>query len=218
MALTDARCRALKPAGRLYKKTDADGLQLWVFPNGSRLWRYAYRWGQKQKVLALGAYPEVGLAEARVLRDDARRLKRAGTDPSAHRQSAKQARASEMTFAELADEFFDKQQRAGRAPATLKKAAWHINHADRAFGKKAIAAVTAADVLAAAQVFETRGNFETANRFKGTVGTIFRHGIATSKCTADPTSGIAWRANSEKTCAPGGDTRSEETGTPAARD
>lgn len=190
MALTDARCRALKPKTKLYKESDSAGLQLWVFPNGSRLWRLAYRWGNKQKSLALGAYPEVGLSEARTARDDARRLLRAGTDPSEQRRNAKRQRVGELTFSELADEFLTKQVRAGKAASTLKKTAWHISHANASFGARAAAMVLPADVLAAAMIFERRGNFESANRFKGVVGAVFRHGVATAKCATDPTASL----------------------------
>ena len=59
MALTDAECRAARPAAKLQKLTDGGGLQLWVQPSGARLWRLAYRFGGKQKLLALGVYPTI---------------------------------------------------------------------------------------------------------------------------------------------------------------
>ncbi len=57
MALSDAACRAAKPGNKLQKLSDSGGLQLRVMPNGSRLWRWAYRYGGKQKLLSFGAYP-----------------------------------------------------------------------------------------------------------------------------------------------------------------
>lgn len=69
MPLTDAKLRTLKPAEKPLKLSDSGGLQIVVMPNGSRLWRLAYRFGGKQKQLALGAYPLVSLAEARDARD-----------------------------------------------------------------------------------------------------------------------------------------------------
>ena len=59
MPLTDARCRSAQPGPRLKKLTDGGGLQLWLQPTGGRLWRLAYRFDGKQKLLALGVYPEV---------------------------------------------------------------------------------------------------------------------------------------------------------------
>lgn len=74
MALTDVAIRALKSTGKLQKVSDGEGLQLWVMPHGSKLWRYAYRYSGTQKSLAFGAYPEISLADARKKRDEARTL------------------------------------------------------------------------------------------------------------------------------------------------
>ena len=82
MPLTDAECRAPRPAAKLQKLTDGGGLQLWVQPGGARLWWLAYRFGGKQKLLALGVYPKVSLARARQAREDAKRLLAEGTDPT----------------------------------------------------------------------------------------------------------------------------------------
>ena len=81
MALKDAWCRAAKPGPKLQKLTDGGGLQLWVQPSGARLWRLAYRFSGKQKLLALGVYPTISLARARQAREDAKRLLAGGVDP-----------------------------------------------------------------------------------------------------------------------------------------
>jgi Arm DNA-binding domain len=65
MALTDTQCRATQPEAKLQKFTDGGGLQLWVQPSGARLWRLAYRFGGKQKLLALGVHPTISFARAR---------------------------------------------------------------------------------------------------------------------------------------------------------
>src|SRR5580765_4032514 len=72
MALTDSRVRCLKPRDRSYRTSDDRGLYVEVFPIGSKLWRYKYRYGGKEKRLALGAYPKVKLGAARKKRDAAR--------------------------------------------------------------------------------------------------------------------------------------------------
>ena len=86
MPLTDAKLRALKPKPAAYKVSDTEGLHILVPSNGSKLWRWAYRSGGKQKVLALGHYPDISLLDARRARDDARRLLGQGTDPSQARK------------------------------------------------------------------------------------------------------------------------------------
>ena len=65
MPLTDAKIRAIKPTAKLVKLSDAHGLQLWVYQDGAKRWRYGFRFSGAQKTLALGVYPEVSLLEAR---------------------------------------------------------------------------------------------------------------------------------------------------------
>jgi integrase len=187
MPLTDAACRAAKPETRLKKLSDGGGLQLWVQPTGSRLWRLAYRFDGRQKLLSLGAYPEVSLAEARERRDVARRQLRDGIDPSEAKKQAKRARAAQATFEQVAGEYIAKLTREGRAPATLDKAVWILGFAKRPFGNQPLPDISAADVLSAARLIEAQGNYDKANRFKTTVGAVFRYGIMTGRTINDPT-------------------------------
>jgi len=70
MALTDIKVRTAKPTDKQYKLTDGNGMHLLVHPNGSKYWRLQYRFGGKQKMLALGVYPEVSLADASAIIKD----------------------------------------------------------------------------------------------------------------------------------------------------
>jgi hypothetical protein len=81
MVLTDLKIRILRPPEKITRHTDDRGLYVEVHPSGSKLWRYKYRYLGKQNRLALGRYPEVGLAEARARRDEARKKLEAGIDP-----------------------------------------------------------------------------------------------------------------------------------------
>lgn len=74
MALSDVKVRTAKPEAKAYKLTDGEGMVLLVHPNGSKYWRLRYRFGGKEKMLALGKYPEISLADARARRDEARKL------------------------------------------------------------------------------------------------------------------------------------------------
>jgi hypothetical protein len=76
MPLTDAQIKAFRPSenGKPVKLADGQGLFLMVMPNGSKYWRYHYRFAGKQKTLALGVYPDITLKQARTKREDARRL------------------------------------------------------------------------------------------------------------------------------------------------
>ena len=74
MSLTDTRIKTAKPAEKIYKVYDADGLYIEVPPSGSKRWRFKYRLDGKEKRISLGTYPEIGLRAARDRRDMARRL------------------------------------------------------------------------------------------------------------------------------------------------
>lgn len=86
MKLTAMACRSAKPKDKPYKLADGAGMFLLGQPNGARYWRLKYRYAGKEKLLALGVFPETSLAEARQKRDAARRLLDAGQDPSHVRQ------------------------------------------------------------------------------------------------------------------------------------
>ena len=129
MSLTDVLIRSLKPESRAYKRADASGLYLEVRPTGAKLWRFKYRFLGKDNRIALGAYPEVRLAEARQLRDEARRKLRDGVDPLAERKRDKliaQFKAAN-TFGDLAREYIDKSVAEGRAEVTTVKANWLLD-------------------------------------------------------------------------------------------
>jgi integrase len=184
--LNDTRIRNAKPAERDFKLTDFDGLYLLVRKNGSRLWRFAYRFGGKQKQIALGAYPQVTLAEARDRREAARKLLANGKDPSLERRLEKIAKAAGgNSFREVAEEFLGKQRREGRSEATLSKNRWLLEPAFAAFGDRAIGEVTAPELLHALRKFEQRGRYESARRLRTVAGMIFRYAIATGRATRD---------------------------------
>jgi hypothetical protein len=95
MPLTDAHIRSVKAGEKPFKITDTRGLCLEVRPSGTKLWRYRYRLAGKENVFAIGEYPEIGLAEARTLRDEARRLVKQGLHPAHQRQMERIKKAQE---------------------------------------------------------------------------------------------------------------------------
>ena len=126
MALKDLEIRVLKPGDRTYRRTDERGLYIEVRPGGAKLWRLKYRHLGKEKRLALGRYPEVGLAEARRKRDEAREKLRDGVDPLAERKRDKLIALynAANTFGDVANQYIDKMVAEGRADATTSKAKW----------------------------------------------------------------------------------------------
>jgi hypothetical protein len=140
MPLTVVEVRKAKPGQKLAKLSDGGGLQLWVFPDGAKRWRLAYRHGGKQKVLAIGVYPAVGLKEAREARDAAKRLLAAESDPSEAKKADRLAKAAAYTntFDTIAGELLDKKRRGGKAARTVAKFEWFMSFARPAIGSKAM--------------------------------------------------------------------------------
>lgn len=187
MPLTDAKCRSAQSGGRLQKLSDGGGLQLWVQPKGGNLWRFAYRFGGKQKLLAFGVYPTVSLARARQLREDARRLLADGHDPATEKKRQAEALANAPTFRAIAEEYVAKLRREGRSAATITKIDWLLTFANAEFGDEPIRQIAAPSILKVLQSLEARERYESARRLRSTLGSVFRYAIATARAEADPT-------------------------------
>lgn len=192
MALTDIAIRNAKPRAKPYKMGDTHGLFLLVQPTGGKLWRLKYRVNGKEKKLAIGTYPEVGLGDARRRRDEARELMAAGRDPSREKQREKvnaQVRA-ENTFAAITKEYCEKRKRDGNkawAASTATRSEHLLSLLIVPLGQMPIADIQPADVLAAVRKIERKGKLESARRALQLAGAVFRYGVATARITSDPT-------------------------------
>jgi integrase len=188
MPLTDLACRSAKAAPKLKKLTDMGGLQLWVFPNGSKLWRLAYRFSGKQKLLALGRYPDTALQQARAEREKAKALLKEGRDPSHAKQLARLVNATTGdTFEIIAKEYVAKLRREGRSVATLTKIEWLLDFAYPMLGPLSVREIRPVEVLVVLRKVEARGRFETARRLRSTIGAVCRYAVATARAEVDPT-------------------------------
>ena len=189
MALKDAEVRALKALDRVYKRADERGLYVEVHPSGSKLWRLKYNHLGRDKRIALGRYPEVGLAEARRRRDAARQQVSDGIDPLAERKREKLIAQfnSANTFGDIAKEYIDKMVREGRADATTTKANWLLEQL-KPITKVAIVELKPVHMLAALKRIEAKGKHETARRCRSFSSRVFRYAVATGRAEVDPTS------------------------------
>lgn len=187
MPLTVTEAKNAKPHGKTRRLFDSGGLYLEVSPRGNKWWRFKYRHQGKEKRLALGVFPEVTLKDARVRRDDARRLLSDGVDPSAQRKALKSAQrqSSANSFELVAREWFEKQ--SGK---------WVSSHATRIIarferdifpwlGSRPIAEITAQELLQVVRRIEDRGAVETAHRALSNCGQVFRYAIATGRAERD---------------------------------
>jgi integrase len=184
--LNDTRVRNAKRADRPIKLSDSGGLHLLIQPNGSKLWRLAYRFGGKQKTLAIGVYPTVTLKHAREKRDEAKRLLADNIDPSTQRRLEKLMAATGNTFRAVAEEVLVKLEREGRADVTLAKKRWLLDFAYPAIGERPVAEITAPEVLAILRKVEALARYETERRLRSTCGMVFRYAIATGRAERDP--------------------------------
>jgi len=189
--LTAVKLLTLKPRATVYRVADASGLCIEVRPDGGRSWRYRYRLAGNARMLSLGIYPGVSLAEARKRRDGARAVLQSGRDPSMERRTEKvRARLSaENTFKAIANEWLA-QQRGKLAEVTYRKAEWMMSFVLPALGPKPITDITAPDILALLRGIEVRGTHETTHRVKQRISQIFRYAIATGRAERDPSNDL----------------------------
>lgn len=191
MALTDIKVRSAKPQEKEYTLVDGDGMFLLIHPNGSKYWRFRFRFGGKQHLMAFGVYPETSLADARQKREEARRLVAAGIDPREHKRAVKEEQAKEaITFESVAREWH----------ATNKK--WSEEHSRRvlkslednlflAIGKSSIEELKTRDLLAPIKVVEATGRFEVASRLQQRTTAIMRYAVQSGLIDYNPAQEMA---------------------------
>ncbi|AHW95850.1 tyrosine-type recombinase/integrase [Enterobacter asburiae] len=191
MALTDIKVRSAKPQEKEYTLVDGDGMFLLIHPNGSKYWRFRFRFGGKQHLMAFGVYPETSLADARQKREEARRLVAAGIDPREHKRAVKEEQAKEViTFESVARDWH----------ATNKK--WSEEHSRRvlkslednlflAIGKRSIEELKTRDLLAPIKVVEATGRFEVASRLQQRTTAIMRYAVQSGLIDYNPAQEMA---------------------------
>lgn len=188
MALTDTAIKQAKPGDIDRKLADEKGLYLLVTAGGSKLWRLKYRIDGKEKKLALGSYPDVGLKEARARRDAARTAAEAGSDPAAAKREARIARqfAAANTFGAIAEEYIAKLEAENKADVTVAKTRWLLSKLSPALAKRPIADITPHELLAVLRAAERKGHRETARRLRSFASRVFRYAVVTARATIDP--------------------------------
>jgi integrase len=183
MSLTIVAINHAKPKDKTYRLYDEKGLYLEVTKAGGKLWRLKYRFGGKEKRLAIGPYPEISLKDARAARDAARAQLAAGTDPSEYKKLMKATALSDSTntFEAIAREWHGGQSRIW-SPIHTKNVSDRLSRNVFPYvGNKAITDITVPELLQVLRRIEARGAFETAHRVLGNVSEVFRFAIASGK-------------------------------------
>jgi hypothetical protein len=188
MTLTNIALKNAKPGAKPYKIAAGNGLHVLVKPTGAKLFRFKCRIHGKEKLLAIGSYPETSLVEAQERRDDARRLVRNGQDPAALKKLEKLQRkvAAATTTEDVAREWMaekGKRQKPHHNRAELRRLEIDVFPA---IGKRPLAEILPLEVLAVLRKIEERGAPEMRVKVRQLLGQAFRYGISTQKCVFDP--------------------------------
>lgn len=182
MALSDLTVRQAKAAQKTYSIPDTDGLSLVVTPVGGKSWHLRYYWLGKQKRISLGSYPEIGLREARALRDEARALVAKGINPHTERKQKRHAikLASDYTFKAVFDAWVEhraKELKEGRNST--------LSQIQRVFGKDVLPSLEKMSIydirrpqlLGVLARIERRKAFTTAEKVRTWLGQLFRYAL-----------------------------------------
>ncbi|HFF9547853.1 TPA: tyrosine-type recombinase/integrase [Klebsiella pneumoniae] len=200
MKLTARQVDTSRPKDKPYKLSDGGGLYLLVNPNGSRYWRLKYRIAGKEKLLALGVYPDITLAEARQKRADAKKVLAAGGDPGQEKQEEKQAKEQAVanSFERLAMEWH-----------SHKSTSWSEGYAEHLLmylkkdifpfiGQKAITDISQVEMLNVLRKMEQRGVLDKLKKTRQACRQIFTYAIITGRAEHNPVSDLAGALKSPK--------------------
>jgi integrase len=187
-SLSDAIVRNAKPRAKAYKMSDGDGMYLLVTTAGSKCWRLKYVFGTKEKVLALGMYPDVSLSDARERRLQARKCLAAGKDPGEAKKEEKRTllRQQQNTFEDVAREWHHNRL-AKWSPEHAAKILKRLErHVFNRIGPRPITEITASELLGVMRKIEEHGG-EIAHRLLQVCGQIFAYAVITDRATTSPT-------------------------------
>lgn len=201
MPLTDTYIRSLKAADKEQKHFDGGGLYLSIPKTGRKLWRMAYRFEQKTKLLSFGEYPTITLKDARQRRDEAKKLLANGIDPGAQKKAAKEEQLSEVkdTFQSIALEWHDTrtsdftEKHRGTVLYRLEKYIFPV------IGNRHIAGMEAPDLLTVVKPIEQKGQNETARRLLQIIGQVYRYAVITGRAKRNPTTDLHGALKPRKT-------------------
>jgi integrase len=212
MPLSDPACKNAKPKEKPYKLADEKGMFLLINPNSSKYFRLKYRFAGKEKVLALGVYPETSLKEAREKRDTARKQIADGIDPSEIRSKAKTEKAIAIdrqqriedgiplkdSFKEVALAWLYSTAHKVKPHTLQKKQRRFELHVFPVIGDSEISAVTSPDVYKVIKPLIEAKGLETAHRTHAEISSVFAYAIAHGITSYDPAQAVAGQIPAQK--------------------
>jgi integrase len=193
MPLNDMQIRRAKPEDKPYTLGDGQGLSLLIEPNGSKSWRFRYRYACKPKMISLGIYPTITLADARSRRDEARKQVAEGLNPSEIRKEQKLALQTESENA------FEKIARAWHQLKSTKWSAGYASDIMEAFkkdifpyvGARPVGEIKPLELLNMLPKIEKRGALEKMRKVRQRCSEVFRYAIATGRAEYNPAADLS---------------------------
>ncbi len=193
LPLTFRQVLTAEPKSRDYRLSDGQNLYLQVSKSGRKYWRMKYRYEGREKMLALGVFPEVSLKAARLARDDAKSLLRQNIDPMLQKtgKAIEPGAPTGPSFQEVGQDWFDVRM-ADKSPSHRSRT-WRALERDLFpyLGHRAINTIEPIDVLQALRRIEERGHYELAQRTRRVASQIFQFAVITGLVKSDPTSALS---------------------------
>ncbi|WP_349886243.1 integrase arm-type DNA-binding domain-containing protein [Pantoea ananatis] len=190
MALTELKVRNTKPSDKPVKMTDGNGMHLLITTSGSKYWRFQYRFAGKQKILALGVYPEVSLSEARRRRDEARQLVANHVDPSEKRKAQKIESKGLLTFEQVARQWHTSNRTWSDSHRTTVLNSL-VSHVFPVIGKRNISELKTRDLLVPLKKAEASGHNELASRLQQRITAVMRYAVHNALIEQNPANDLA---------------------------
>jgi len=185
--LTATAVKNAKTRTKSYNLSDGGGLYVLVKPNGTKAWRFNYRFAGKQKTLAIGVYPDISLKKAREKHQEARQNLANHIDPNIYKK-AKRISDQDMQFNSFKVIALEWLQKRGTKSDGGDKRLIRLLQKDLFpyIGSLPVSQVTSPDLLRALRRIEHRGAVNTAHRAKQIAGMVFRYAVATGRAERDP--------------------------------
>lgn len=193
MALTDIQIKRAKPQDKPYTLNDGQGLSLLINPDGSKGWRFRFRFAGKARLMSFGSYDLVSLAEAREKRDTARKKVANGIDPVEERKAFKLAQklSTENSFESVSREWHS--TKADRWTVAYREEIIKTFEQDvfPFIGKRPIGEIRPLELLEVLRRIEKRGALEKTRKVRQRCGEVFRYAIITGRAEYNPAPDLA---------------------------
>lgn len=172
--LTTTEVKNYKPESKMYKKPDGKGLWLVIKPNGTKSWRYDFRYGGKNLSMSFGIYPEIGLKEAREKREEARELLSKNINPISEKRIKKASES--LTLGNVIDEWIELRKK-GRSEATVTQNKRIFKNITDWLGNVAIKDVKRVNIINILEKVQNRGTIETAHRLLSLINKVYMYAV-----------------------------------------